>query len=162
MQVDSDCGLLARNDIDVQRGASQMSQAFIALLALDTRQTKCMNNHFMHVFVDSTDITNTARSAGIPYRTFATAALMDRYAGEEQMTDGEPLSLWDIIWKTRLALACVEPCVHEINDQFEVYWVELFSLVKGKPSPELVQVHAILDLKAEGSARLLLKLQDEA
>src|ERR1017187_6661517 len=121
-----------------------------------------MNNHFMHFFVNSTDITNTARHAGIPYRTFATAALMDRYAGEEQMTDGEPLSLWDIIWKTRLALAGVEPCANEINDQFEVYWVELLSLVKGKPSPELVQVQAILDLKAEGGAKLLLKLQDEA
>jgi hypothetical protein len=40
--------------------------------------------------------------------------------------------------------------------------VELLSLVKGKPSPELVRVQAILDLKAEGGAKLLLKLQNEA
>jgi inactivated superfamily I helicase len=121
-----------------------------------------MISHFIHLYLNSADITNTARGAGIPYRTFATAALMDRYAGEEQKSDGEPLCLLDIIWKTRLALGGVEPCAHEINDQFEVYLVELFSLVKGKPSPELVQVHAILDRKAEGGARLLLKLQDEA
>jgi inactivated superfamily I helicase len=121
-----------------------------------------MNNHFIHLYVNSADITSTARSAGIPYRTFATAALMDRYAGEEQKSDGEPLCLLDIIWKTRLALAGVEPCAHEINDQFDVYWVELLSLVKGKPSPELVQIHAILDRKGEGGPKLLLKLQDEA
>jgi hypothetical protein len=120
-----------------------------------------MNNHFMHLFVKSADITNAARNAGIPYRTFATAALMDRYACEEQLTDGEPLSLWDIIWKTRLALAGVEPCAHEVKDQFDVYWVELLSSVKGKPSPELVQVHAILDRTASGSAKLLLMLKDE-
>ena len=129
---------------------------------MDTRQTQCMRNHFIHLFVNSADITKTARSAGIPYRTFATAALMDRYAGEEQKIDGEPLCLLDIIWKTRLALTGVEPCPHQRNDQFEVYWVELFSLVGGKPEPECVQVHAILDLKAEGGAKLLLKLQDEA
>jgi hypothetical protein len=121
-----------------------------------------MNNHFVHLYLNSADITNTARNAGIPYRTFATAALMDRYACKEQLTDGEPLSLWDIIWKTRLALAGVEPCAHEEKDQFDVYSVELLSPVKGKPSPELVQVHAILDRKAEGGARLLLKLRDEA
>jgi hypothetical protein len=121
-----------------------------------------MNNHFMHLFVKSADITSTARNAGIPYRTFASAALMDRYACEEQLTDGEPLSLWDIVWKTQLALTGVEPCAHEVKDQFDVYWVELLSPVKGKPSPELIQVHAILELKAEGGARLLLKLQKEA
>ena len=120
-----------------------------------------MNNLLKHFYVNSTDITETARKAGIPYRTFATAALMDRYAGEEQMTDGEPLSLWDIIWKTRLALAGVEPCVHEVKDQFDVYWVELFSPVKGKPSPELVHVEVILDRKANGGAKLLLTLKGE-
>ena len=121
-----------------------------------------MRNHFIHLFVNSADITKTARRAGIPYRTFATAALMDRYACEEQKSDGEPLCLLDIIWKTQLALAGAEPCAYEIEDQFEVYWVELFSLVGGKPEPECVQVHAILDRKAEGGAKLLLKLQDEA
>lgn len=123
---------------------------------------KCMNNHFMHLYVNSADITNAARNAGIPYRTFATAALMDRYAGEEQKTNGEPLCLWDVIWMTQLALASGAPCTHEGSDQFAVYCVELFSPVKGKVEPEFVQVHAILDRKAHGGAKLLLKLKGEA
>jgi len=123
---------------------------------------KCMNDHFMHLYANSADITSTARNAGIPYRTFATAALLDRYAGEEQKTNGEPRCLWDIVWKTQLALTGVELCAHEAIDHFEVYLVELISPVKGKPEPEVVQVHAILDRTAEGGAKLLLKLQDEA
>ena len=123
---------------------------------------KWMKKQLKHLYANSSDITNTARNAGIPYRTFATAALMNRYADDKQLTDGEPLSLWDIIWKTRLALSGVESCDPEREDEFEVYFVELLSPVKGTTEPECIQVQAVLHREAEGGAKLLLKLKDEA
>ena len=120
-----------------------------------------MNNNCTHLWINSVDITSTARNAEIMYPTFATAALMDRYASEEQTTEGEPRSLWDIVWMTEKVLSRRVPCIHKAEGLIELYWVELFSPVKGKSEPDLIRVQAILDRSASTGARLLLKLPEE-
>ena len=53
------------------------------------------------------------------------------------------------------------PCIHKAEGLIELYWVELFSPVKGKSEPDLIRVQAILDRSASTGARLLLKLPEE-
>jgi hypothetical protein len=106
------------------------------------------------------DISETARDAGIPYPTFASASLLARYGGDNRQNDGGPPCMASIVWAVRSALAGILECPSQRYGEFSVFRVDTLLPVSGKADPEQVRILAAVRREQNGRTTLLLALAE--